>query len=219
MPLRATGLHADELPVVMGGRHILGPPVVGEAATSLGHRSWGAAVSVAVVVPIAVSARSTKASGRCWCWMRPARDGVGGTRGGAVAVLVRSIASSNRGEGYLRFRFRFRFSARETEPKKNRAMSALRASSKKSGVSFLTKVDDQLEKQQAEQSLISFLTSKQHRDRGATMTCSGCMERQNETEALVVAHPERTAKLEVQRCCIQQRQNSGSCRLEEIKTK
>jgi hypothetical protein len=55
---------------------------------------------------------------------------------------------------------------------------------------FFTKVVNQLEKQQAKQSLISFLTSKQHDDRGATMTCIGCMERQNEMEALVVAHPE-----------------------------
>jgi hypothetical protein len=73
VPPRATDLHIDE------------PPVVEEAAVSSGRRA-----SIGVAVAVADPARSTKSSGRRRCWRKPMCDGVGGGRGGAVDVPVRS---------------------------------------------------------------------------------------------------------------------------------
>jgi hypothetical protein len=68
MPLRATGLHADELPVVMGGRHILGPPVVGgrrQCSRSRTYRRLGQIHQG--LGPLLV----LDEAGTRWCWRNP----------------------------------------------------------------------------------------------------------------------------------------------------
>jgi hypothetical protein len=74
--------------------------VVWEAAMYSGHH---VAVSLEEVVVIPV--RSTGSSGHvlelpCYrrCWSRPAHDGIGGARVGAVTVPVRSIAREHERE-------------------------------------------------------------------------------------------------------------------------
>jgi hypothetical protein len=80
-------LHVDELPVVLGGHHVLDR-----------HAAIGITVTVgvAIIVAIAVPARSIESLCRRRCWRRLMRNGVGRSHSGAVVVPARPLRPSAR---------------------------------------------------------------------------------------------------------------------------